>query len=373
MAEKRIRRGDKRNCAHCDTTFTVQHSGHLYCTPRCAARAHSARTGKSVAGQKAECPHCGKEYRRAVYNQKFCSHECSWRYRREQQKAEKNPAKQVTCPQCGKDFIKNTYPQTFCSKQCKQKFNRNPETKDKSVCAKCARIYPRTGRKGHRCPACQKKLETKTKANREKRKTAREHLYKQCEACGKEFVAWHGAQKYCSDPCATKGRKERQALGRSTPQAIKCDTCGKEFQQSKVFHRFCSKECRESNPVNAAKRQDARYWKQYGMSRDEVLELWEANGRTCPICGNPLSKPEPVARSESHGKPRSKDAPVVDHDHDSGAVRDLVCYGCNTGLGMFRDDPDVMRNAAAYINRHTERIAAGRSVVSAERAKRKPE
>jgi recombination endonuclease VII len=79
------------------------------------------------------------------------------------------------------------------------------------------------------------------------------------------------------------------------------------------------------------------------------LEVYRAklaaqNG-VCAICGGP-----PKIRSLN-----------VDHDHVTGKVRDLLCATCNAGIGGLRDDPVLMRKAAAYIERHR---AAGEVLAS---------
>lgn len=46
----------------------------------------------------------------------------------------------------------------------------------------------------------------------------------------------------------------------------------------------------------------------------------------------------------------------VDHDHETGAIRDLLCANCNRGLGLFADSSARLTRAAWYIERHRAAI-----------------
>jgi hypothetical protein len=65
--------------------------------------------------------------------------------------------------------------------------------------------------------------------------------------------------------------------------------------------------------------------------------MLEAQGGVCAIC---------------------KAAPAVHVDHETGAVRALLCFSCNGGLGRFKDDPPALHAAAYYVRFHTLRQAA---------------
>jgi hypothetical protein len=73
----------------------------------------------------------------------------------------------------------------------------------------------------------------------------------------------------------------------------------------------------------------------WGLTVSEYEELLAGQGGVCRICGKPPS----VGRYRFH----------LDHDHESGVVRGLVCNRCNSGMGFFGDDPVMLRRAAAYL------------------------
>ena len=75
----------------------------------------------------------------------------------------------------------------------------------------------------------------------------------------------------------------------------------------------------------------------YGLSvavREFMLEM---QTHRCAICEKPFK-----------GKVR----PCTDHCHNSGKVRAFLCSNCNTGLGMYKDRPELLRRAAEYLETH---------------------
>jgi hypothetical protein len=49
---------------------------------------------------------------------------------------------------------------------------------------------------------------------------------------------------------------------------------------------------------------------------------------------------------------------VVDHNWETGEIRGLLCNDHNVALGLFRDDPDMLRRAAAYLEAEPLEVAA---------------
>jgi Recombination endonuclease VII len=76
--------------------------------------------------------------------------------------------------------------------------------------------------------------------------------------------------------------------------------------------------------------------RRYGITVEEADLMLERQSGLCAIC-------------------RTAPATQVDHDHETSAVRALLCFNCNGGLGQFRDDPAVLRAAADYVEEHRRR------------------
>ena len=75
--------------------------------------------------------------------------------------------------------------------------------------------------------------------------------------------------------------------------------------------------------------------KKYRMTMADFRALLEKQSGGCAICGT--------------GEPGKGFHLHVDHNHQTGQVRGLLCNTCNRGIGLLRESPEVLRAAAHYL------------------------
>jgi len=143
-----------------------------------------------------------------------------------------------------------------------------------------------------------------------------------CHHCGAKAGR---RQLFCSKICVRRDR-----MG-ATGRHVICVTCkGSVHEDARMDRDTCSKGCKST--ANRAYR--------YGLAPDALHEMLRtSNG--CQVCG-------------------TRTRLVVDHDHDTGAVRGLVCPQCNVGLGMFKDTPSLLESAARYLRAGGSNATVGR-------------
>lgn len=112
----------------------------------------------------------------------------------------------------------------------------------------------------------------------------------------------------------------------STPSGVKvCLGCKRE---NGLKYRIANRE-----NINFKNRVD-----RYGINFAHFVALYDAQDGCCAICKREITK----------------EKCRIDHDHDTGKVRGLLCVSCNTGLGLFQDSPDVLSSAAGYLRNEDE-------------------
>lgn len=113
-----------------------------------------------------------------------------------------------------------------------------------------------------------------------------------------------------------------------------CKTCATEFIPEAPSQTYCSKKCRGKT---------AYYERVYGITETEYRQMLVDQNDKCFICG-----------SEGFliGNNNHAEKLAVDHCHVSGKVRKLLCHNCNRALGLMKDNPEILRKAADYIEVH---------------------
>lgn len=83
--------------------------------------------------------------------------------------------------------------------------------------------------------------------------------------------------------------------------------------------------------------------KRYGLTPEQMVERHAAQGGLCAICRVPVEMFTGVRATSG----------VIDHCHETGTVRGVLCSKCNVGLGSFRDRPELLEAAAQYLRART--------------------
>ena len=129
---------------------------------------------------------------------------------------------------------------------------------------------------------------------------------------------------------------ERKRIGGSNAEKTHC-VRGHEFTPENTYFRRDGatrgcKLCLQIYKISARA-------KRYGQTAFQLQEMEEKQNHLCAICGQP----------EKHFGCLS-----MDHDHETGENRELLCSRCNPALGLFNDDPELLLRAAEYLVRHKE-------------------
>ena len=105
--------------------------------------------------------------------------------------------------------------------------------------------------------------------------------------------------------------------------------------------------CKACNDTyHAAHSRVRRLMKQYHMTPEQWTALRLSQGSRCAICRDVLPEYNKATIGHAH----------VDHDHETGRVRGILCSKCNHLLGNSRDNVDVLKAAIAYLWRSRLRI-----------------
>jgi len=118
---------------------------------------------------------------------------------------------------------------------------------------------------------------------------------------------------------------------------VQCKKCIAE--KTKKYHtehpeinRKAAIKWRQADPQRCRRR--TIKWA-YGITIEEYETLVAKQNGQCAICGTTNTAPWPHL--------------CIDHDHNTGKVRGLLCGSCNQGIGRLKDSPVLCRKAAEYL------------------------
>ena len=151
------------------------------------------------------------------------------------------------------------------------------------------------------------------------------------------------AEDGCAEPVKAKGlckmhyqRLLRHGYVRANRRAKEIGSCSIDVCESREYakglcHAHYMKHIR---------------WRKKGVDATRYQEMLHEQGGVCAICHEPERAPD-----KASGKTRDL---AIDHNHETGVVRQLLCSACNRALGLFRDDPALLNAAKTYLHKHLD-------------------
>jgi hypothetical protein len=190
---------------------------------------------------------------------------------------------------------------------------------------------------------------------------------KKCTKCGEEkeltsdnfHISRKSSNGYTSrcKVCIREDNKATDLTLKPGERAQKtCIRCGEtkevnaeNFNKQKTHRYGVASVCKACTQKHAkVKRQteegrlsakNTRLKSSYGITIAEYNDMLSAQGGRCACCGR-------------HGTEVTR--LVLDHDHFSGKVREIICDDCNIALAMFNEDTKTMKSAIAYLDKAQE-------------------
>ena len=141
----------------------------------------------------------------------------------------------------------------------------------------------------------------------------------------------------------------------------RCKTCGVNKKNAEFYKDPKKKDKLKSvcRPCYDAYYDEKAYIRKYNITKQQKFDMIASQNNCCSICSEPFSSTQ-----DTH----------VDHCHDTGKVRAILCANCNRGIGCFKDNTFLMQQAMNYIFHYakqntTSSVPAGHYSKSEEHSK----
>lgn len=142
-----------------------------------------------------------------------------------------------------------------------------------------------------------------------------------CLLCGKQFIKKRNTKLYCSRYCVKKSNNIKNKEKNSLFKKKYVENNRELINNKRVIYNLNNKDKIRNN----------RLLKEYGITLAQYYLLLEGQNNRCKICTDILILPH------------------VDHCHETGKVRGLLCVKCNMGIGSFNDNIQKLYSAINYL------------------------
>jgi hypothetical protein len=120
-----------------------------------------------------------------------------------------------------------------------------------------------------------------------------------------------------------------------------CSWCGESYRpKQRRPSKFCSRACAEANRKASGRARNGHLQRKYGITQEVYDTLLTKQGGGCAICGKTAAE-----------QTRYRNYLHVDHDHETGLLRGLLCDRHNLLLGQFGDNADDLAAALRYLKK----------------------
>jgi hypothetical protein len=181
------------------------------------------------------------------------------------------------------------------------------------------------------------------------------HVVKPLDEFGRNANRSDGRGSYCR-PCQREkyhlpAIQRRRLVAQHFDGSQTCRVCETDkpvtdfyWSGDKGRYAFDCKECRSNReraknatPEARQKLRSYNIRRKYGMTVEDFDAMLAAQGGGCAICGV-AENPDALSLA-------------IDHCHDTGRIRGILCGPCNKAIGLLRDDPRLLRKAVTYLGR----------------------
>lgn len=171
-------------------------------------------------------------------------------------------------------------------------------------------------------------------ANREREKKRKlEHYHQNKEKIDREAKKAYMKEYQKTYKKPPKTPEERAEINRKKRE---------RYANDPEYRERAKETARNSQSRKPEVKRSYRLKSDFGITPEEFEKILENQGGGCAICG--AKQTNVTTRKEKIEKKL-----YIDHDHETGKVRGILCHHCNFGLGQFRDDPELLRKAISYL------------------------